>query len=104
MKKFAALCLIVAFAVAAGPAMADHLVKLKKTDVAGMVTKVDAGKSFMVKDEAGAEKTLWLDPETKYMGKDGAEMAADSLKMDAKVKVSAAELEGKWIAAEIWFE
>ena len=105
MKKLAALCLALAFVLAAGTAMADHLTKLKKSEMMGTVSGMEAGKSFMMKDDKGKESTLMLDPETKVMGKDGkTAMKADDIKKDGKVKVMAAEVEGKWVAAEVWLQ
>ena len=67
MKKFAALCLAVAMVLAAAPAMADHLAKLKKTDLSGKVTMVEEA-SFTITDDSGSEKTLHTEAETKVMG------------------------------------
>lgn len=104
MKKTVVSLALIASFVLAAPAMAEHLANLKKTDVAGTVSAVEAGKSFTVKTADGAEKNIVLDPETKVMGKDGKELKADAIAKDAKVKVSAAELDGKWVAASVNLE
>lgn len=101
MKKAVISLGLVAVFLMAVPAMADHLANLKKTEVAGSVSAVEAGKSFTLKDDKGAEKTIMLDPETKFTGKDGKEAKADAVAKDAKVTVMAAEVDGKWVAASV---
>lgn len=99
-KTVVSLALIASFLLAV-PAMAEHLANLKKTDVMGTVSAVEAGKSLTVKTDDGQDKVIMIDPETKVMGKDGKEAKADAIVKDAKVTVSAAELDGKWVAASV---
>ncbi|MFN7974420.1 MAG: hypothetical protein U0166_19060 [Acidobacteriota bacterium] len=104
MKKFAAICLALAFLMMSAPAMADHLTKLKKTDMMGTVSAMESGKSVTIKDDKGAETQLMWDAETKVMGKDGKAMTAADVKKDGKIKVSVAEVDGKKVAAEVWLQ
>lgn len=104
MKKFAAICLALAFVLMSAPAMADHLTKLKKTDMTGTVSTMEAGKSVTIKDDKGAETQIMWDPETKVMGKDGKAAKSDDVKKDGKIKISVAEVEGKKVAAEVWLQ
>lgn len=101
MKKAVVSLALIASFVMAAPAMADHLANLKKTDVMGSVSAMDPGKSLTVKTDKGEEKVIMLDPETKVMGKDGKDAKADAIVKDSKVKVSAAEVDGKWVAATV---
>jgi hypothetical protein len=84
--------------------MADHLKNLKKTDMMGTVTAMEAGKSVTIKDDKGTETMITLDAETKFMTKDNKPGKADDVKKDVKIKASVAELEGKKVAAEVWLQ
>lgn len=103
MKKLiTVLCSAALVTMIVAPVFAGDAAAAKTADVAGTVTKVDAkAMSVMVKTDAGEEKTIMWDANTKVMGKDGKAMTSADVKEGGKVTVKATDNAGKWMATEI---
>lgn len=84
------------------PAAAPAAPAAKTADVMGTVAKVDAkAMTVAVKTDAGEEKVITWDANTKVMGKDGKAMTSADVKEGGKVTVKATDNAGKWMATEI---
>lgn len=101
MKRVASICVSLAFVMlAVAPAFAAE--PAAPAPQTGTVTKVDA-KAMMLtmKDDKGAEKTLYWKADTKVTAKDGKVAAADAIKEGGKISVKTMEKDGKVWATEI---
>lgn len=85
-------------------AAADRFDGLARVDLSGTIVKVDPGKSFVLKDKAGNERTLRIAPETKVMDGEGRRRSPDRIKAQGRAKVTAARDEGVLWAVEVWLE